>query len=88
MTIRNITSFSTLIISGIFVSTLLVACDKMPTECQTTWKNIEKLATGSGIPADALEEQKKQFEQNINNLNKKDAIQSCNAQNKVFELYQ
>lgn len=75
------------IITVIGMGTLLLACDQIPKECQTTWGNIEKLANESGISEDALKKQKIQFDENINKLSKEDAVQSCAAQNKVFQLF-
>ena len=37
----------------------LASCSKMPSECQKTWENIEKVAKSSGIPDEALKTQKK-----------------------------
>ncbi|MBU3847165.1 MAG: hypothetical protein H9855_09365 [Candidatus Acinetobacter avistercoris] len=76
-----------IIMTVIGMSTLLIACDQIPTECQTTWGNIEKLAKESGIPEDALKKQKIQFDESIKQLSKEEAVQSCTAQNKAFQLF-
>ncbi len=62
----------------------LLACSKLPSECQESWNNIQKLAQESGIPDDAIKAQKKEFELQVHKLNKEQAIQACNAQNSVF----
>lgn len=62
----------------------LSACSKIPSECQDSWNNIEKLAKESGIPDDAIKAQKKEFEAQVQQLSKEQAIQTCNAQNSVL----
>lgn len=63
---------------------VLTACNKIPSQCQDSWNSIEKLAKESGIPDDALKVQKKEFEAQVQQLSKEQAIQTCNAQNSVF----
>ena len=67
--------------SGIILS----ACSQMPSECQKTWDNMEKLAIESGIPKDAVKAQKDNFVLQIKNMSKEEAIQSCNMQNSFLE---
>ncbi|OTG82953.1 hypothetical protein [Acinetobacter sp. ANC 4648] len=62
----------------------LTACSNMPKECEQSWKHMEDLAKQSGIPADAIKAQKKQFEEQIKKMPKDQAIQACQAQNSVF----
>ncbi|OTG93300.1 hypothetical protein [Acinetobacter sp. ANC 3832] len=64
----------------------LTACSKMPSECEKSWKHIEELAKQSGIPDDAIKAQKKQFEEQIKNMPKDQAIQSCNAQSSILGM--
>ncbi|ENV32802.1 hypothetical protein [Acinetobacter gerneri] len=63
----------------------LASCSKMPSECQKTWENIEKVAKSSGIPDEALKNQKKAFEEQITNMPKDQANSNCKAQNSVME---
>ena len=67
-------------------SLMLSACSKIPKECEQSWKTIEDIAKKSGIPADAIETQKKEFERNVQQMPKEKAIEACNAQNSVFGL--
>lgn len=63
---------------------LLSACSKMPSECEESWKHVEKLAKESGIPDDAIKVQKKEFEKQIEKLPKQQAIETCAAQSSAF----
>ena len=40
----------------------------------------------SGIPDDAIETQKKEFERNVQEMPKDKAIETCNAQNSIFGM--
>lgn len=76
--------YSKISLSLIGLSLALSACSKIPSECQDAWNSIEKMAKESGIPEDALKAQKKEFEAQLQQLSKEQAIQACNAQNSVF----
>ncbi|KAF1026265.1 hypothetical protein [Acinetobacter sp.] len=68
------------------LGTLLTACGGMPKECQESWEKMEDFAKQSGIPEDALKEQKKAFEDEIKKLSKEDAIQACKAQSSILGM--
>ncbi|BAP37273.1 hypothetical protein AS4_23330 [Acinetobacter guillouiae] len=68
------------------LGTILTACGGMPKECEESWKHMEDLAKQSGIPEDALKEQKKAFEEEIKKLSKEDAIQACKAQSSIIGM--
>ena len=76
--------YSKVSLSLIVLSLALSACSKIPSECQEAWNSIEKMAKQSGIPEDALKAQKQEFEAQIKQLSKEQAIQTCHAQNSVF----
>jgi starvation-inducible outer membrane lipoprotein len=60
------------------------ACNKIPSICEEVWTNTEKLAKESGIPQTAIDQQKKQFEEQIKQLSKEDAEKTCEIQNSIF----
>lgn len=68
----------------IALSLSLAACSQVPSECQDAWNSIEKMAKDSGIPEDAIKAQKKQFDDQIKQLGKAQAIEACKAQNAMF----
>lgn len=74
-----------ILISSLGLTLILSACSKVPSECQTTWKHIEKIAKSSGIPQDAIESQKKAFEQQISQLSKDEAQKNCKTQNDLLD---
>jgi len=65
---------------------LLTACNHLPKECEESWKHMEKLAKQSGIPEEALKEQKKAFEEQIKNMSKDQAVQTCKAQSSILGM--
>ena len=67
-------------------SIMLTACSKMPKECEQSWENIADIAKKSGIPDDAIEAQKKEFERNVQEMPKDKAIEACSAQNSIFGM--
>lgn len=73
----------TLGLSAIFFLSLS-ACSELPKECEESWSNIEKLAKESGIPQEAINNQKKEFEKQIEAMSKDSAIEACKAQNSIF----
>ncbi len=75
---------NSILISTLGLAVILSACSKVPSECQTTWKHIEKIAKSSGIPKEAIENQKKAFEQQISQLPKDEAQKNCKAQNDLL----
>ena len=68
------------------LSIMLTACNKIPKECEQSWEHIADMAKKSGIPDDAIETQKKDFERNVQEMPKDKAIEVCNAQNSIFGL--
>ncbi|OTG65169.1 hypothetical protein [Acinetobacter silvestris] len=75
-----------LLLSLASLSVSLTACSNMPKECEQSWKYMEDLAKKSGIPADAIQAQKKQFEEQIKNMSKDQAIQACQAQSSILGM--
>ena len=71
-----------IILGTTFIS--LSGCNKLPSACEEVWGNIEKLAKESGIPQTAIDRQKIEFEEQIKQLPKEDAIKNCEAQNAFF----
>lgn len=67
-------------------SIMLTACSKMPKECEQSWEHIADIAKKSGIPDDAIEAQKKEFERNVQEMPKDKAIEACSAQNSIFGM--
>lgn len=70
----------------IFLLFGISACSKIPKECEDTWDKIEEIAKSSGVPPEALSTQKKQFEEQVQAMEKNQAIESCKAQSSVFDL--
>lgn len=68
----------------ISIGLVLSACGGMPSECEKSWEQIEKLAKESGIPQHSIDTQKKQFEEQIKSMSKQDAMKTCQAQSSVF----
>ncbi len=68
------------------LSIMLTACNKIPKECEQSWEHIADMAKKSGIPDDAIETQKKEFERNVQEMPKDKAIETCNAQNSIFGM--
>ena len=68
------------------LSIMLTACNKIPKECEQSWEHIADIAKKSGIPDDAIETQKKEFERNVQEMPKDKAIETCNAQNSIFGM--
>ena len=68
------------------LGSILTACGGMPKECEETWMHMEALAKQSGIPEDALKEQKKAFEEGIKKLPKDQAAQTCKAQSSIIGM--
>ena len=66
----------------------LTACGGLPSECADVWDKIAKVAKDSGIPEDAIKNQKKEFEEQIAKLPKEDAIRTCKTQSSVLDLIQ
>lgn len=60
----------------------------MPKECQQSWKSIEEIARKSGIAEDAIQDQKKLFEQQIRDLGEQQAKESCKAQSTALGFVQ
>lgn len=75
-----------LAVSVMSLTAFLTACSNMPKECEESWKHMEDLAKKSGVPADALKEQKKAFEEQIKNMPKDQAIQTCKAQSSIIGM--
>ena len=76
-------------IYSVIVSSLcfaVTACSQMPKECEQSWKHMENIAKQSGIPEDSIKAQKKQFEEQIKNMPKDQAIQACQAQSAIFGM--
>lgn len=69
-----------------FTCLILSACSQMPKECEESWNKIEKLAIESGIPKDAVQQQKQDFEKQIEALSKEQAIETCNAQSSILGM--
>lgn len=69
-------------------SLFLSACSgsSMPKECEESWQHIEKMAKTSGIPEDAIKNQKKAFEDEVNKMNKEEAIQVCKTQSSILSM--
>ncbi|MFW1858451.1 hypothetical protein [Acinetobacter defluvii] len=75
--------YFTLLTSGIILS----ACSStMPKECEESWKYIEKMAKTSGIPEEAIKNQKKAFENEISKMDKEQAIQVCKTQSSILNM--
>lgn len=76
-----------LLLVPVFAMTAVIsACSDMPKECEESWKHMEKIAKQSGIPEDALKEQKNAFEEQIKSLPKDEAIQTCKAQSSILSM--
>ena len=74
------------LVSIIALGTFLTACGGLPKECEKSWKQMEEIAKTSGIPEEALKEQKKAFDEEIKKLSKEDAIKTCEAQSSIFGM--
>lgn len=74
----------TLLLSLSSLCVTLSACSKMPSECEKSWQQMESIAHQSGIPDEAIKNQKKAFEDQIKNMPKDQAIESCNAQSSIL----
>ena len=64
----------------------LIACSQMPKECNESWEKIESLAKQMGLSEDQIKTQKKEFETNIKNMNKDEAVKSCQMQSAFLGL--
>ncbi|MDM1756539.1 MULTISPECIES: hypothetical protein [Acinetobacter] len=69
-------------------SLLLSACssNKMPKECEESWQQIEKMAKTSGIPEEAINNQKKAFEDEVNKMGKEEATKVCKTQTAILGM--
>lgn len=65
---------------------ILSACSQMPSECESSWEKIEKMAIDSGIPKDAMKAQKDEFVAQIKGMSKEQAIETCKMQNSFLDL--
>lgn len=75
-----------ILFATVTISLLLGACssNNMPKECEESWKHIETIAKGSGISEEAVKNQKKAFADEVNKMNKEEAIQVCKTQASIF----
>lgn len=64
----------------------LTACSKMPSECQESWNKMEKFGKKLGVPKEELQKRKKEFEENIEQIDSKEAIKLCSTQNSILEM--
>ena len=62
------------------------ACSKMPSECQESWNKMEKFGKKLGVPKEELQKRKKEFEENIEQMDPKEAIKLCSTQNSILEM--
>lgn len=65
---------------------ILSACSQMPSECEKSWEKIEKMALKSGIPKDAIKNQKNDFIAQIKGISEEQAIETCKMQNSFLDL--
>lgn len=65
---------------------IITACSQIPSECQDTWDSMAKIAKESGIPADAIKTQEKQFFEQMKAMDKDQAIEACKTSNQMFGL--
>ena len=65
---------------------VLSACSQMPSECEESWDKMEKFAISSGIPKDAVKQQKEAFINEIKALSKEEAVQTCKMQSAFLDM--
>ena len=70
------------------ISIFLSACtgSNLPKECEESWQHIEKMAKTSGISEEAIKNQKKAFEDEVNKMKKEEAIQVCKTQTAILGM--
>ena len=64
----------------------LTACSKMPSECQESWNKMEKFGKKLGVSKEELHQRKTEFEDNIKQMDPKEAVQLCSTQNSILEM--
>ncbi|MDQ9020287.1 hypothetical protein RFI02_04115 [Acinetobacter sichuanensis] len=70
------------------ISIILSGCssNKMPKECEESWQYIEKMAKTSGISEEAIKNQKKAFEDEVNKMSKEEATEVCKTQTAILGM--
>ncbi len=58
----------------------------MPSECRESWNKMEKFGKKLGVPKEELQKRKKEFEENIEQMDSKEAIKLCSTQNSILEM--
>jgi hypothetical protein len=74
-----------LLFIGVGVFTLN-ACSNMPSECEESWKKVEKFGKQVGVSKEELKQRKKEFEVNISKMDREQAKLICSSQNSFLEL--
>lgn len=64
----------------------LTACSKMPSECQESWNKMEKFGKKLGVSKEELQKRKHEFEDNIKQMDPKEAVKLCSTQNAILQM--